>query len=616
MLNLSYFQYLSLDDPKLTAYGSGVHKNDSGQKEMTKFPSRDQIVQSIRDCTAKGHEYDVLVIGLGVTGAGVALDAQTRNLSVIAVDQDDFSSGTSSRSTKLLHGGVRYLKKAMIHPQSSWSQFKLVREALHERWVIFQQSAHLTNSIRIVAPVYSWKELIFTWVQMKLYDWISFPHIHSSYYISKDTLLELYPHLSTKADEFGQKVMGAVCYFDGQMDDSRLNLAIAQTAILNGAHILNYARVVDVVHDPNGRANGAILEDKETGERIQIRAKQILIAAGAFADEVRKMDSKEAKKMLVTACGAHIVLDRKYAGSQANDGFLITKTTDKRVLFVLPWQGYTLVGTTDSKCGVTNNPRPSEKEIAYLIQHVNAYFNPENQITRRDVLSAWSGIRPLKKADDERETATISREHAIYTAKDTQIKSIVGGKWTTYRRMAQEVVDQMIAEGHFNSTLKGQFVKARTEKIQLHGQKEYNPEYAKELSTHYHIPYDVAHHLNEAYGDHAEFVLQLAEETDSKVRLIPIEKGVKRPHPYLEAEVIYTIRNEYALHPIDFLERRIRLSMLDAKAAKKALDRVIDIFAKERKWDQDRKEREMKTARGLLQISTEKIEKVEVQNAT
>lgn len=592
---LQRLSHLHLDDHSKINYGVG-------KGALTQFPTRDELIDNIKKKFETGFIYDVLVIGLGATGSGVALDAQTRNLSIIAVEQFDFASGTSSRSTKLLHGGVRYLKKAMLQPTTSYSQWKLVREALHERWVMFQQNAHLTNSLRIIAPVYNWKELVFTFIQMKLYDWISYPHIHSSYYISKNELKSMYPTLQIDdSKDSKESPIGAVAYYDGQFDDSRFNLAIVQTAIKKGADILNYAKVIEITHDINtGIANGAIVFDSNTNKTFNIRAKQIINAAGAFSDEVRKMDSQSAVEMMTTACGAHIVLDRKYIGSGEN-GLLITKTSDKRVLFVLPWQGKTLVGTTDSKCSVTDNPRASETEIQYLLNHINQYFNENNKVTRKDVLSSWSGIRPLKKASDDRETAAISREHAILTAKDTKIKSIIGGKWTTYRKMSAEVVDAIIKDGNFTHA-----TPIVTESISLHGNDEYNPKFVESLKKDFEIENDIAFHINEAYGDQSYYVLELGKKTNSLHRLVSKSSNEnERIYPYLEAEVIYAIRNEYALHPIDFLERRIRLSMIDSQVAQEALTKVAKLFANELNWSQDKLDKELTIAKESLQISLE-----------
>ena len=346
------------------------------------------------------------------------MDANSRGLKVALFEKEDYSSGTSSRSTKLLHGGVsikanlkiyknckvRYLKKAMTNLDAS--QFFLVREALHERYLLFNQAPHLTNFIPLITPMYSWSEIIPTFIQLKLYDWIAYPHLHDSYFVSAEEASKLFPMIKKEG------LKGAMIYYDGQFDDARTNLGLILTSIQRGVLSLNRFGVAELTHNSTGKLNGAIVKDELTGKTYPVRANTIINAAGHFADDIRLMDDATSTKLLQAASGIHIVLDGKFC--PANEGLLIPKTKDNRVLFLLPWKGKTLAGTTDSPSPITNNPKPSEADIQYILDHINMYF--QVKVSREDVLSAWSGIRPLKKATEEKDTASISREHAIYTS--------------------------------------------------------------------------------------------------------------------------------------------------------------------------------------------------------
>eukprot|EP00761_Pharyngomonas_kirbyi_P000503 gb/GECH01000503.1/.p1 GENE.gb/GECH01000503.1/~~gb/GECH01000503.1/.p1 ORF type:complete len:584 (+),score=160.39 gb/GECH01000503.1/:1-1752(+) len=566
---LPYVEWKELSDSPLVA-GSGMGKE-------VKLPSRNTLLNQLKN----ENEFDILIIGGGATGAGAALEATKRGLKTALVEMDDFGAGTSSRSTKLLHGGVRYLKKAI----TKWdpSQLQLVKEALHERWNLFQQAPHLTNPIPILTPSYSLFDLVFSFFQLKLYDWIAYPHIHSSDYIPSGKAKTQFPQLKDEGLE------GAVVYYDGQFDDARFNLAVVMSAIEKGATAVNRAQVVDMEHDNQGKVKRVVVQDRISGEKIRVGARTVVNAAGHFADEIRKLDDQNAVQILQASAGTHIVLNKDFC--PRNEGLLITKTEDKRVIFLLPWHGATLAGTTDAPSNVTNNPRPTEAEIEYILNHINKYFAV--QVNRRDVRSAWSGIRPLKKASDSKDTASVSREHAIYTSP-SGLLTIVGGKWTTYRRMGQDIINRAVNVSSLNPTSQ----ESGTDHIKLVGAYEYHEDASRALANMFELDQDVALHLNEAYGDQA---YTIARRCLNQPHLC---KRLVSNYPYIEAEVLHTVEREYALHPIDFLERRIRIALLDNEATLQALPRVIELMSSSLEWSDQRTKQMQKEAKDHLTIST------------
>ena len=378
---------------------------------------------------------------------------------------------------------------------------------------------------------------------------------------------------------------GAMIYFDGQFDDARTDLSVVLTAIQKGVVALNRFKVIDLTHDSqNGAVTGAIAKDQITGKFYTIKAKSVINAAGHFADEIRLMDDPKASKVLQASAGVHIVLDGKYCPS--NEGLLISKTRDNRVVFLLPWQGKTLAGTTDSPSEITNNPKPSEKDIEYILEHINMYFDV--QVKRSDVLSAWAGIRPLKKATEAKDTASISREHAIYTSP-SGLATIIGGKWTTYRSMSSEIMDKVISQ---SPALQQKCIaEPTTDRIKMVGGEEYNPQFASRLG----LEKTIADHVNRAYGDQSYIVAEIASRENLSERLHP-------NYPYIQAEVIYSIRYEYALSIVDILERRTRLSMIDRQAAISLIQKVSSIMALELKWSKEVQEKEEEEALNHLQM--------------
>ncbi|KAL9241890.1 hypothetical protein vseg_015950 [Gypsophila vaccaria] len=539
---------------------------------------------------------DVLVVGGGATGCGVALDAVTRGLRVGLVEREDFASGTSSRSTKLVHGGVRYLEKAVFNVD--YGQLKLVFHALKERKQVIDNAPHMCHALPCMTPCFDWFEVIYYWAGLKLYDLVAGARLlHISRYYSAQESIELFPTLARTGE--GKSLKGTVVYFDGQMNDSRLNVGLACTAALAGASTLNYAEVVSLLKDESsGRIIGARIRDNLSGEEFDTYAKVVVNAAGPFCDFVRKLADKATPPMICPSSGVHIVLPDYY--SPEGMGLIVPKTKDGRVVFMLPWLGRTLAGTTDSNTILTMLPEPHEDEIQFILDAISDYLNVK--VRRTDVLSAWSGIRPLAMDPSAKNTESISRDHVV--CEDfAGLVTITGGKWTTYRSMAEDAVDAAIKSGKLSPTNK-----CITDNLILTGGYGWDPAYFTTIAQQYVrmkksyggkvvpgvMDTAVAKHLSQAYGTLADRVATIAQNEG-------LGKRLAHGYPFLEAEVAYCARYEYCECATDFIARRCRLAFLDTDAAGRALPRVIDILAAEHNWDKSRKDNEVKKAKEFLE---------------
>jgi glycerol-3-phosphate dehydrogenase len=509
-----------------------------------------------------GAAFDLLVIGGGATGCGVALDAASRGLSVALVEQGDFAEGTSGRSTKLLHGGVRYLESAIKHLDPV--QYHLVRDGLKERGVLLRIAPHLCRRIPLVTPLYSWLEVPYVYAGLKLYDVLSGSmNIGHSRLLSRSKALESFPTLKARGLKAG------VSYFDGQFNDARMAVIIALTAAQYGAVMANHVKVLNLIKE-EGRITGVDVVDSISGEEWSIFAQCVVNATGPFADTIRHMDQPGTKSMLKVSSGTHLVLDDRF--SPPDTGLLIPKTEDGRVLFILPWEGRTLVGTTDEPAELSEHPRPMEEEIDYLVHYICKYF--DLQFSRSDIRSAWSGLRPLVSDPGKADTAKLSRDHVLEESS-SGLLTIAGGKWTTYRKMACDTVDYAV--DRFELPQKAGCV---TDRLPLVGGTEFDPDGGAKLSESRQIDPTVGEHLNRAYGDQARYVAEMAEEN--------LGEPLVEEYPYMEAEVLWAARNEMACRAMDVLARRIPLALLDKAAALSAADRTVDIMAKELDWDTDR----------------------------
>lgn len=489
---------------------------------------------------SEGGVWDVLVIGGGATGLGCAVDAAARGFSVALVEQADFAKGTSSRSTKLVHGGVRYLKQGNI---------SLVLEALKERGRLCENARHLVRHQAFIVPVYSWWEGPFYGVGMKVYDALAGRlGLEASQYLSKRETLARIPTLEER------DLTGGVVYYDGQFDDARMAVNLAQTVWDLGGVAVNYTRVCGLIRE-NGTIRGVEVEDGESGRGMEIRARCVINATGVFCDEVRRMDEPSGKAMVTASQGVHLVLPKSFVPGES--AIMVPHTTDGRVLFAVPWHDRVIVGTTDTlREEVSLEPRALEEEIDFILENAARYMHRDP--SRKDVLSVYAGLRPLVKHGDGGSTAALSRDHTIVISP-SGLLTITGGKWTTYRRMAEDAIDHA-------ETLAGLEPRpCRTQNLQLHGSCD---------SLGLDGP-----PLIDLYGSDGPGVMALAQSDPELIR--PLHANL----PVTGAEVVWAARHEMARSVEDVLARRSRSLLLDARAAMEAAPKVARLLAAELKRD-------------------------------
>jgi glycerol-3-phosphate dehydrogenase len=477
--------------------------------------------------------FDVLVIGGGATGLGIALDATTRGLRTALVEAGDYAQATSSRATKLVHGGVRYLASGQVH---------LVYEALHERAVMVRNAPHIVHPLPTILPATHLWELPWYGAGLTLYDMISGKStMGPTRILGVDATVERIPGIAR------DKIKGAILYHDAQFNDARYALALARTAVDHGATVLNYARVTRLIYT-NARVSGAVVHDAETGHEATVRAKCVINATGIFTDDLRTMDQPARPKLLSVSRGTHIVVAPHFLGGSA--AIMVPKTDDGRIIFAIPWEGVVVIGTTDLAAAEAKmEPDVDANEIDFLLETIAPYLAAP--ISRADILSIFSGLRPLVTGK-ENSTSKLSREHHI-DASATGMITIAGGKWTTYRRMAEDALDfavkhQLLPAG-----------KSVTDHIPLHGStpgKDANPYLAE-------------------YGSEASLIATLAV-TDPELGE-PIDAAL----PYSKALVVHAVRHEMARTLEDVLSRRTRALLLDARAALRAGPAVAALMAKE-----------------------------------
>ena len=482
-----------------------------------------------------GSSWDFIIIGGGATGLGTALDAASRGYKTLLVEQSDFAKGTSSRSTKLVHGGVRYLAQGDIG---------LVKHALRERGLMEKNAAHLVNKEEFIIPCYTYFDVLQYFTGLTLYDWLAGKYsFGNSKFLSKSETLRLMPGIKAKG------LKGGIRYFDGKFDDARLAINIAQTAVENGATLANYMKVTNLLK--NGKkVIGVTTVDVITGQEYKLNAKVVVNATGVFVDDILQMNDPSSRKLVRPSQGVHLVLDKKFLNSES--ALMIPKTSDGRVLFAVPWHEHLLVGTTDTPLDEHSlEPRALKQEIDFILSNAKLYFNQEP--TEKDILSVFSGLRPLAAPtnSDGSSTKEISRDHKLIVSAAGLI-TITGGKWTTYRRMAEETVN--LAAKNANLPPK----ECATKELKIHGCTSFT---------------DI-NHLN-SYGSDRVHI-------ESLIKLTPALATKLHPDfPYTEAEIVWSARNEMAETVEDLLSRRLRVLFIDATAAIAMAPRVAAILAKE-----------------------------------
>jgi len=494
---------------------------------------RTELLKALND---PEKEWDLIIVGGGATGLGTALDAASRGYQTLLLEQADFAKGTSSRSTKLVHGGVRYLAQGNTG---------LVREALYERGLLLKNAPHLVKNVSFIIPNYHWWEGAFYTIGLGIYDLLAGKlSFGKTKHIAKNDLLNRLPGINPKG------LHGGVVYHDGQFDDSRLAINLAQTCLEQGATVLNYFRVKGLAKNSAGKISGVVAVDVESDATYHLKAKAVINATGVFVDDLLQMDSPGKKPMVRSSQGVHLVLDRSFM--PANDALMIPKTDDGRVLFAVPWHDKLVVGTTDTPLDEHSmEPVAMNAEIDFILNTTAKYLTKAP--TRKDVLSVFAGLRPLAAPENgSAKTKEISRSHKLIVSESGLI-TITGGKWTTYRRMGEDTVDKAIQIANLVSK------DSVTKDLPVHGSKQ-----GMDWDDHLYV-----------YGSDRDKMLALVDENKEW------KKKLHTKYNYLQAEVIWAVRHEMARTVEDVLARRVRLLFLDARAAMGAAPLVAKLMAAE-----------------------------------
>ncbi|HDP35846.1 MAG TPA: glycerol-3-phosphate dehydrogenase/oxidase [Candidatus Hydrogenedentes bacterium] len=478
--------------------------------------------------------WDFIIIGGGATGMGVAIDAATRGYRPLLIEAYDFGKGTSSRSTKLVHGGVRYLQQGNV---------SLVLEALKERGLMRQNAPHLVHDLAFVVPNYTWWEAPFYGIGLRLYDFLAGRHgFGTSRNLSLNKTLEHIPTVETEG------LRGGVLYYDGQFDDARLLINMMQTAVEHGAIAANYVEARALIKE-DGIVRGVVAVDNETGAEYRLTGRVVVNATGVFTDAIRRMDAPDAPRMISPSQGVHIVLDQSFL--PGDTAIMVPHTDDGRVLFAIPWHAHTLIGTTDTPIkDVAFEPRALPEELDFLLTHAARYLSKDP--VESDVLSVFTGIRPLVSGEGESNTAALSRDHTLHIST-AGLVTITGGKWTTYRRMAEDTVDQAAVVAELEPA------PCKTHNLHIHGYVK-KPE---ELGRFARYGAD-AFHLNNLLAEKEDWRQPIHAELD-----------------VCAGEVIWAVREEQARTVEDFLARRSRALFLNARAAVEAAPKVAALMAVE-----------------------------------
>jgi len=522
---------------------------------------RSTIVESLK---TNDIEWDILIIGGGATGLGTAVDAASRGYKTLLIEQFDFAKGTSSRSTKLIHGGIRYLRQGNI---------SLVTEALKERGYLLKNASHLVKNQSFIVPNYKWWEKPYYRLGFTLYDSLAgklgFGKAKS---LSKQIILKDIPDLRA------EKLRGGILYYDGQFDDSRLAINLMQTVFDHGGTAVNYLKAVQLIKI-DGKISGVVVEDQETSESFDIKSKVVVNATGIFTDDIRRMDNDRAAPILQFSQGVHIVLDKKFYSSDS--AMLIPKTEDGRVLFAVPWHNKVIVGTTDTPVDNAQiEPKALAHEIDYLLAYANKYLS--KNLASTDIRSVFAGLRPLVRNGKNSKTKSISRKHTLFTDESNLI-TITGGKWTTYRKMAEETVDLAVQVARLDKK------DSVTANLKIHGWTKHNNR---------EQPYAI-------YGSDAVEISKLSSRNGS------LDKQLHPELPYDLVEVVWAVRNEMARTVEDVLSRRTRALLLDARASLECTHEVASLMAqemgKDEKWISDQIQNYEKIANRYLLSYESKI---------
>lgn len=504
----------------------------------------------------QGHDgyWDFIVIGGGATGLGVGVDAAARGYKTLLLEQHDFSKGTSSRSTKLVHGGVRYLRQGNI---------SLVLEALHERGLLVKNAPHLVSHQAFIVPNYIWWDGPFYGAGLKVYDLLAGKlGLGPSKRLSRQETLRRIPTLEPKG------LRGAVVYYDGQFDDARLAVNLAQTMADHGGTPINYMQVTSFTRSGD-IVDGVVARDLETGHDYEINARVVVNATGVFTDDVLKLENPDARPIISPSQGVHVVLDQEFLPGES--AIMVPQTADGRVLFAVPWHGKVVVGTTDVPVQRASlEPVPTEAEVSFILEHAAIYLSKHP--TRRDVKSIFAGLRPLVSAEKSENTAALSRDHYLVIS-ESGLVTITGGKWTTYRKMAEDTVNQALLVAGLEER------ECTTKRLRIHG-------WLKRFDRN-----DPLH----VYGSDAVAIKKLVKADPA------LGEALHPDLPYIKAEIVWSVRQEMARTIEDFLARRSRALLLDARASMDMAPEVARVMAHELKRDQDWMDAQVEEYRHLAQ---------------
>lgn len=504
--------------------------------------------------------FDICIIGAGASGAGCALDAALRGFKVALIEKDDFAAATSSKSTKLIHGGVRYLEQAVNN--FDLAQLKQVRHGLEERHIVIQNAPFLAHPLPLLTPCYSWVEGCYYAIGLRVYDaFAKGDSMPKSRWISKKEVLQ-------RAKGLSPKLHSAVLYYDGQLDDARYCMLLAKTAAEKGATLANHLPLLGFEKGEQGKLLAAQVQDELSGEQFSIRARLFINCTGAHADFVRQKANPELAARIIPSKGVHAVLPLDTLGS-AETALLIPKTTDGRVIFAIPWENKLLLGTTDTPYQSEEEPVLERDESEFLIENLNRYL--DKPIGLAEIKAGFGGLRPLIASDPNRSTKALVRDHEVEWDAQSGLLSLLGGKWTTYRLMAADTIDEACQHLASEAT-------CRTAEQLLAGAEGYDPQAWKNWASQFDLDADVCEHLSLKYGSRAIQVLELlSENAEWSSRLHPA-------YPFIQAEVIYQARAEMAVHPRDVLARRLRLEVLDWEATKEVTPQVAQLLGRELDW--------------------------------
>ena len=508
-----------------------------------------------------GEQFDLCVIGGGATGSACALDAQLRGIRTVLLEAGDFAGATSSAATKVIHGGVRYLEEAV--KGADIQEYHVLVRALHERVRMLENAPHLTRTLEFLVPSYSWIDVAYLDIGLKIYDWLSGPgRISPSKFLSREETLELMPNLN----DTGLK--GSVAYADGQFDDARYNITLVQTFAAAGGNALNYAKVTDFLRDANGKISGARVEDQHSRVAFTVNARAIVNATGIFADSIRQLANPSLRRRIRPSKGAHILLP--LAAFPTEDALLIPKTEDGRVVFAIPWQHRLLVGTTDEEISPGTELVVTKEDIDYLLRHLNQYL--ATPVTPGDIVSGFAGARPLVASEDNVDTKKLARDDVIEVDSASGLISIMGGKWTTHRAMAEDTIHRV------QQALGAPPTDSRTRNYVLYGGQGFTDDFWKQLCRRFPISEKTARHLAGKFGTAAVEVLALGEGSPTLMELILEGGGAIR------AEVIYSVRHEMACTIEDVLARRLGMQFYSWRDAIDAAPLVGSLLAEELGW--------------------------------